>query len=279
MAPPADAALSTSRPEGSEADARQSTGLPQRRGAVLATLRLGGVGLAALVLAFHAHPVALAINVFWLVLLLAIALLGGLAWDRPRTVIIAGEAIVAIVAVQGLWSVAVPSAGLPPARLGETYGVSWRLAFTSPQQALMKTLPLPNGWPGQTVYLLIDLGTDYKGTAGFALTVNGHALGEINAMTVDPDVSPRNIPSWAVRLPADVIASAPLARVELRPSGLDSKLSVAGHGDPLVEPLGSRNSAFFDGVTWRHDRLAGPGGGPATGTYRIWLDVIIPAAA
>lgn len=246
---------------------------------MLAVLRLGGLGLAALLLAFHAHPVALAINVFWLVLLLAMALLGGVAWDRPRAAVVAGEAIVAIVAVQGLWSVAVPSAVLAPARVGETYGVSWRLAFTSPQQALMKTLPLPNGWPGQAVYLRVDLGTDYKGTAGFALAVNGYALGELNAATVDPDVSTRYIPSWAVRLPADVVASAPLARIELRPSGLDPRLSVAGHGDRLAEPLGTRNSAFFDGITWRHDRLAGPAGGAATGTYRIWLDIILLAGA
>src|SRR5688572_21399188 len=99
-APPADAASSASRPPrpprppGGDADARQSPRQARRREAMLAVLRFAAVGLAALLLAFHAHPVALAINVFWLVLLLVLALLGGLAWDRPRAAVVAGEAIV-----------------------------------------------------------------------------------------------------------------------------------------------------------------------------------------
>src|SRR5262245_17878996 len=132
------------------ADASRTVPLGRARsaGVSVAALRVGILGAAVLLLAYARPPVSLRVHAFWFALLLAIALLGGLAWGRPRAAVIAAEAVLALVAVQGLWSVATPGARPPGARLGEEYGVSWRLTFAGPQQALMKTLPLPNEWEG-----------------------------------------------------------------------------------------------------------------------------------
>jgi hypothetical protein len=138
----------------------------------------------------------------------------------------------------------------------------------------MKTLALPNGWQERPVYLRVDLGAVYDGGAGFAVNVNGEDLGDLNAQTADRTVSTSGIPSWSMRLPRHVVLKSPLARVVLRPSGIDPRLSVAGHADARGEHLGPSNSFFFDGTDWRNDRLAGPERGPATGTYRIWLDAV-----
>jgi hypothetical protein len=240
-------------------------------------LRLLVLGTAALLLPFAASPTALAVNVFWLVLLLAVVLLGGLAWDRPRAALVAGEAVLAAVAVQGLWSLAFPNAPSPRPRVGPEYGVSWRLAFAGQEEALMKLLPLPNGWETQPVYLRVDLGSDYKGDAGFAVAVNGHDAGVLNARTADPGFKTPGIPSWAMRLPREALVGAPLVQIVLRPAGIDRRLTVPGHGDFRAEPFGPANSRFFDGVTWHEDRLAGPHAGPASGTYRIWLDASVGA--
>jgi hypothetical protein len=256
-------------PEGRAPVARADRSIPH-----WAVLRIGALGVAALVLAFRAQPVALAINLFWFVLVLGTAVLAGVAWARPRATVVAAEAVLAVVAVQGLWAVATPGARSPAARTGPVYGIGWHAAFTGDDQALMKTIPLPNGWKGNTVYLVVDLGTTYRGPAGFALAVNDVDLGVLDASTATPDSGSSGFPSWSLRLPDEVLDRAPLARIVLRPAGLDVDLSVAGHGDSRFEPLGARNSWFFDGVQWRNDRLAGVGGGPAVGTYRIWLNVI-----
>ncbi|MGH2350522.1 MAG: hypothetical protein ACRDJN_02780, partial [Chloroflexota bacterium] len=160
----------------------------------------------------------------------------------------------------------------PAGALGtQTNGVSWRLVFSSGEQAAMKTLALPDGWREDVTYVKVDLGADYHGTAGFLLEVNGEALGELsNQMDVPPYLTPSTT-AWTKPVPRAVLARAPMARVVLRPSSLDPRLSIAGHGDPLVEPLKHWNSWFFDGRGWRNDRLAGPAGGEAAGTYRIWL--------
>jgi hypothetical protein len=237
---------------------------------------LGVLGAIILLVAYPGASVSLAVNAFWYVLLLALALFGGLAWGRPRAAVVGGELVLALIAVQGLWSVAVPSARPPAGRLGPVYGVSWRLTFDSPEQALMKTVPLPNGWDGQEVYLRVDLGTDYKGGAGFAVAVNGQDLGDLNARTAAPGYVTPGIPSWAMRVPPSVLERSSLVRVVLRPSGVDPKLSIPGHADTRGEALGAENSYFFDGDGWRNDRLAGPAGGRATGTYRIYLDAFPP---
>jgi hypothetical protein len=254
---------------------RVSSGRVPSAGLLAVVLQAGVLGAVVLLLAYARAPVTLGLNAFWYLLLLAIVLLGGLAWGRPRAAVVAAEVVLALVAVQGLWSAATPGARPPAARLGDQYGVSWRLTFTGPQQALMKTLPLPNEWEGRAVYLRVDLGAGYEGPAGFAVEVNGQELGDLSARTADRSVSTSGIPSWSMRLPDRVVDSAPLARVVLRPSGIDPRLTVAGHADPLVEPLGVNNSFFFDGETWRNDRLAGPDYGPAGGTYRVWLEPIM----
>jgi hypothetical protein len=230
---------------------------------------------ASLLLAFAAAPVAFALNAFWLALLLALVLLGGAAWDRPRAALIGGEVVLAIVAVQGLWSIAFPGAPSPRPRVGPEYGVSWRLAFTGGDEAMMKLLPLPNGWETRPVYLRVDLGSDYKGAAGFAVSVNGRDAGLLNSRTTDPGFKTPGIPSWAMRLPREALAAAPVAEIVLRHAGIDRRLTIPGHADVHAEPLGPANSRFFDGVAWHTDRLAGPHAGPASGAYRIWLDASV----
>ena len=213
------------------------------------------------------------LNAYWFLLLLATAVLGGLASRRPQAGVLAGESVVALAAMQGLWPVLAPAA--PPLDLlaheTSVQGVSWRVSFTEPQQALTKLFSLPAGWERVRVYLRIDLSTDYAGDAGFVLEVNGVPLGEINRVTGRMWRVGVGTPHWTYRLPRDVLARAPLVQVTLRPAGLDPRLSIPGHRDPLIEPLGTWNAFFFDGQRWQADRLAGPSGPPASGTYRIWL--------
>jgi hypothetical protein len=157
--------------------------------------------------------------------------------------------------------------------------VSWRLAFTDLDQALMKSQPRPAGWEHTAAYVRIDLGRDYQGAAGFVVEVNGEPLGSISNVAPTPPYLELSTDRWVVPVPRDVLARDTLTRVVLRPSQLDARLTVAGHGDPLVEPLGPGNSWFFDGRAWHNDQLAGPAAGRAVGTYRIWLEVAtgIPA--
>ena len=97
-------------------------------------------------------------------------------------------------------------------------------------------------------------------------------VGEVSNRAT-PDVNgPSGIPSWHRPVPRAVLARSPLAYVVLRPTALDARLSIAGHGDARVEPLGRWSSWFFDGQAWQNERLAGIAA-PAQGTYRIWLMV------
>jgi|GEM_PF-2929243 len=236
-----------------------------------AALRLGAAGLAALALGFGSSPATLAINAYWFLLLLAIALLGGLAWYRLKAGIIAAEAVTTLIILHGLWPVFSPNAPLVEPRGTETNGSSWRLVFTSLDQAVAKDLPLPPGWQEIPLSLRVDLGTDYKGQAGFLVQINGQTLGELKNGPQNPGYSGEGTARWLMPVPHDVLALAPIAHVVLRPTSLDPTLSIAGSADPLADPLKEWGSWFFDGREWRNDRLAGPSRGRAAGTYRIWL--------
>jgi hypothetical protein len=234
--------------------------------------RLGTVGLAMLWLGLGTVPVAWAINAYWFLLLLALALLGGLVCRKPRAGVVAGEVVLLLAAVQGLWPVLVQPPPLALAALEQrTQGVSWRLAFTDKRQALIKHLHLSPGWETVQVFVRVDLSDDYRGDAGFVLELNGEVVGELNRHTVSQWQIGIGSPHWAYPLPREVLARTPLAQVTLRPAALDPQLSIPGHSDAQIEPLRQWNSWFFDGQTWRNDRLAGPNAGPASGTYRIWL--------
>ncbi len=236
-----------------------------------AALRLSAAGLAALALGFGSSPATLAINAYWFLLLLAIALLGGLAWSRPRVGIAAAEAITTLIILHGLQPVLSPNAPLAGSRGTETNGSSWRLVFTSLDQAVAKDLPLPASWQETPIYLRIDLGTDYKGQAGFLVQVNGQTLGELKNGPQNPGYIGDGTARWIMAVPRDVLALAPVAHVVLRPTSLDPNLSIAGSADPLADPLKQWGSWFFDGQEWRNDRLAGPSRGRVVGTYRIWF--------
>jgi len=180
-----------------------------------------------------------------------------------------------VTAAQALWPLAAPGPWRPSAPVvqGATSGVSWSASFTAPDQMLRKETPRPAGWETSIrPYVRIDLARDYKGPAGFRLELNGRDLGVVSLRTLAPDAEPpATIPAWPVFIPPDVLRESSTVRVVLRPAGLDPLLAVAGHADPLVEPLRERNSAFFDGAGWANDRLAGPRSGRAVGTYRIWI--------
>jgi hypothetical protein len=227
----------------------------------------------ALLVAYGQAPVTLAVNAFWLALLLGTGTVAAYAAGRPARAALAGEIVLAAIVVQALWSTALLAAGnarRAADESGPVLGVSWHLAFSSLDQAAAKVLPRPEGWALEAVYLRVDVSRPYAGKAGFLVTVNGRLLGELNEQTRDQHVGTQGIPSWAMRVPRDVLATSALVRVVLQPTAVDPALSLPGHGDPRVEPLGEANSWFFDGRRWANDRLAGPGA-PARGTYRIWL--------
>jgi hypothetical protein len=234
--------------------------------------RLLVVGLTALWLGLHPSPASWAINAYWFFLLLAVALVGGGAIGRPRAGVLAGEAVMTLAVLQGLWPVlgVVPSLDLDPFA-PQTQGVGWRLSFTDQRQALAKVFDLPPGWDAVRVYLRVDLTNDYVGDAGFLVAVNGQGVGQLDRHAGKAVQVGVVAPHWALELPHSALSRAPFAEVTLTPTKIDPALSIPGHGDPNIEPLGKRNSRFYDGETWRTDRLAGPLFGPASGTYRMWL--------
>jgi hypothetical protein len=239
---------------------------------VWTVLRLATVGIAALSLGFAGSPVALALNTYWfLLLLLAIALVGGVAWARPAVALLAGEAVATLAVLQGLWPLLFPHAPLVGAPGAETNGARWRLVFTDLDQAVAKYIPVPAAWPDSDIWLRVDLGSDYKGQAGFEVTINGRRLGVLKNEPQNPGYVGDGAARWLMRVPRDVLAMAPVARVELSPTALDPRLSIAGHSDVRVDPLRDQGSWFFDGRAWHTDRLAGPSGPRVTGTYRIWF--------
>lgn len=264
----------TSRVSGPEAGARAAIvpAAPWRSAASAASLTLA-MAAAALVAAYHDAPLALALNAFWLLVACAIGAAAAVAAWRPARLVLGAEVVLALVVVQGLWFVAVPGVSYSRQRLdqpGPQQGLSWRLSFSGLDQALMKEMPRLPQWASEAVYLRVDLSRPYDGPAGFRVEVNGADLGVLADATHERNIETIGIPSWAMRVPRDVLSRAPLVRVVLRPTAIDPRLSIPGHGDPLVEPLKAANSWFFDGATWRNDRLAGPGV-EARGTYRIRL--------
>ena len=235
------------------------------------------VGLAAQLVGYWGLPRAWVLTTFWFVLLMGAAVLLGVVSGNRRRAVVVGEAILAVTSLQALWPVVAPTPWQRPAPAARAAasGVSWSASFTALDQRLLKEIPRPDGWERSArPYVRIDLGRDYKGPAGFLIEVNGHDLGEVSNRTLAPGTEPPpTIPAWTVFLPRAVLAESPLVTVVLRPTALDPLLSVAGHGDPLVEPLGDLNSFFYDGAAWSNDRLAGPRYRRAVGTYRIWLSI------
>ncbi|MGI8422841.1 MAG: hypothetical protein ACR2NO_01765 [Chloroflexota bacterium] len=241
----------------------------------VASLRLALVGLSALTVGLGGSPVSWVLNAYWFCLLLATAIVAGIAVGRPRAGVLAGEVVVVFAAVQGLWPffAPMPALNLNPFA-ASAQGVGWRMSFTEHQQALVKVFDLPSGWQRARVYLRVDLTSEYEGEAGFLVEVNGETAGLLNRSNGQLVQIGVVAPHWALELPQHALARAPLGYVGLRPAGLDPVLSIPGHRDPYIEPLGLRNSWFFDGASWRHDRLAGPAAGRASGTYRMWLHYI-----
>jgi hypothetical protein len=233
-------------------------------------------GLVATTLGFGHQPVAWVLNAFLFGVLLAVALLGGYATARPAVFVGAAEVVVALAVVQGVSPVLRPrareslAADTSPERIN---GTSWYLGFVAADQAAMKRLRLPRDWRERSVYVRIDIAYSYSGPAGFVVQVNGEDIGLVNAQSAAPWYVVTGSGQWVVRVPPDVLARGPVAQVLVRPSALDPSLTIAGHGDPLVDSLGGResSSAFFDGQAWSSDRLAGASRPPVRGTYRIWL--------
>ena len=232
---------------------------------------------AVLVLAagLSSSPVRLGLSLFWF--LLGTALVAA-ALQHRRWHLAGAEALLGLAALHALPGMAF---SLPPSPLGvpggpgptpadgrQTNTVSWRAAFTAANQAAMKVIPVPAEMRGQPLLVRVDLGSDYQGSAGFTLEVNDAPIGTLSrAATGTSYLGGRAGPYWGRRVPAGLL-SGPEARIVLRPLRLDTTLTIAGHGDRLIDPFG--HSAFFDGTTWRPDHLAGPTT-PAAGTYRIWL--------
>src|SRR5687768_16409738 len=156
-----------------------------RRAAFLgAAARLLVVGLAALWIGLGASPISWALNAYWLCLLLATTLVGGVAVRRPGAGMHLAEGVVTLSAVQGLWPVL---GGVAPLDLdpfaARDQGVSWRLTFTDERQALTKVFDLPPGWNTVRVFLRVDLANHYAGDAGFDVLVNGEVVGQLDRFT------------------------------------------------------------------------------------------------
>ena len=217
-----------------------------------------------------AAPHAFWVNLYWLVLLFAAAVLSTAVRWRGLPRVLAAEAVLAVIAVQALWSTALAEGVLPRPTVGERSGVSWTLAFASPQQAIEKTFARPDGWRIDATYIRVDLGARYTGDAGFRVSANGQYVGTLDRATTAESVITQGVPAWSIRVPLAVLAGLDVVRVELRPAAIDRRLRIAGQADPLIDRAQRGSSRFFDGHAWHSNRLDGLSPG-TNGTYRIWL--------
>jgi hypothetical protein len=226
------------------------------------------LGTLALVVEFPA-PRTLIVNAFWWpVTLVVVAGVAGALGGRRAAVVTAEAMLVAVL---------LHAFGRPESRrvfdVERGDGVAWAFSFESAEQRIVKRFPRPTEWeaPTHETFVRVDLAAPYEGRAGYQVLVNGSDLGKVNGYTPDTVWQGPGGYRWAVRVPAEALARDGVVTVELRPDGIDRRLLLAGHGDPLVEALGRDSTWLFDGAGWTRERLAGAGKGPAGGTYRIWL--------
>ena len=219
-----------------------------------------------------APPATQPIHMFWLCLVCALGIASGRAtgsaWPGP-----AGAATgLAIVLLTLVWPVSLPGrTAAPPRSVDFAVGAA---RFTTLAEAMERTVPLPDEREVLPVYLRVDLARHYGGPARLRAEINGTVLGELGPESGAPGFQPpAGAPAWGLRVPPAVLRAAPAARVVLRPVRLDPALAVAVHPDPRISPAGFGPSRFFDGVSWRDDRLSGDATAPLRGAYRVWLNV------
>jgi hypothetical protein len=245
---------------------------------VFHTLRFVAVGLAAITLGYGGQWVAWGLNAFGFLLVLAAGVATALCLGGPGRARWVGELVTALVVVQGVSPVLLPiPAGTPFGGSGSDWEntISWRLAFTDERQAARQRIPVPHNWEVSDNYLRIDLGRRYTAGAGFEVEVNGVPVGRVSYASQAPWEGGLEDIQWWILVPRQALArgaGGAVAEVRLSPSGLDQRLTLAGHDDPRAAPAGPGASAFFDGASWSTDRLAGVAQPPARGTYRIFLD-------
>ncbi len=241
-------------------------------------LRMAVIGIAAITLGYGGAFVAWSLNVFSFLLVLAavvatvLCTAGPSGASRARW---AGELVTALVVVQGVSPVLTPiPSTLSFGGSGSDWQntISWRLIFTDERQALRQRILVPHNWEVSDNYLRIDLGRRYTADAGFDVQVNGVAIGRVSYASQAPWEGGLEDIQWWIKVPRQVLAVAPIAEVRLSPSGLDPRLTLAGHADPRADPAGREASAFFDGSVWSSGRLAGVAQPATAGTYRIFLD-------
>lgn len=228
-------------------------------------LLLGGLAIAVT----FSDPRILIVNAsWWVVSVLAIVGVAEALGSR-RHAVLAAEGMLTLVLLHAF--------GQPDSRrvveVGPANGVTWAFSFERADQRIVKLFPRPDSWdsPLHDMVVRADLARPYYGRAGYEVSVNGERLGTINGYTPASVWGGPGGFQWVVRVPAEVLARAPLVPVEVRPDGIDPGLAIAGHGDALVAQLGREATWLFDGTRWTRDQLAGTRGGRSQGTYRLWL--------